>query len=132
MIATIESIIDAYQIKYGQPTDPSQQELLDCVSAVLKTKYPLYILNLPCYQQQAFPSQYFDWIVQNGGIDTESSYPYTGNPGPCKPTNQYAAQLSGYTTIEVTPPNSPSLAASLCLLQHTNYISYIRMVTRQN
>lgn len=67
----------------------------------------LLLLSLS-FLQGAFPPTYYEWIIKQGGIDTESSYPYNGEPGACKPTNQYAAQLTGYVNVEVCLRNHPN------------------------
>jgi hypothetical protein len=51
----------------------SEQELVDCDST-----------NEGC--DGGYMDYAFEWVVSNGGIDTESDYPYTGVDGTCNTT----------------------------------------------
>lgn len=51
----------------------SEQELVDCDST-----------NYGC--DGGYMDYAFEWIISNGGIDTEADYPYTGVDGTCNTT----------------------------------------------
>lgn len=59
----------AYALKYGKLMSFSEQELVDCSN--FKNGGP----NMGCNGGQI--SQTMDWIGKNGGLCTESDYPYT-------------------------------------------------------
>ena len=42
------------------------------------------------------PSQAFEYIKSNGGLDTEEAYPYTGEDGTCK----YSAENVGVQVLD--------------------------------
>ncbi|KAF2904126.1 hypothetical protein ILUMI_02049 [Ignelater luminosus] len=69
-------------IKTGTLTSLSEQNLVDCSKSVG---------NDGC--NGGWPSKTFDFIQQNGGIDTEASYPYEAKDGKCR----YNPQNSGGT-----------------------------------
>lgn len=48
----------------------SEQELVDCVEK-----------SRGCYN--GWHDQSYEWVVQNGGINTEADYPYTAEDGIC-------------------------------------------------
>jgi len=41
----------------------------------------------------------FQWIIQNGGITDEKSYPYTARDGQCKKTVTSVAKISGFKDV---------------------------------
>ncbi|KAF2904124.1 hypothetical protein ILUMI_02047, partial [Ignelater luminosus] len=69
-------------IKTGTLTSLSEQNLVDCSGSAG---------NGGC--RGGWPSHAFNYIQQNGGIDTEASYPYEAKDGECR----YNAQNSGGT-----------------------------------
>lgn len=61
----------AYFMKTGRLIELSKQNLLDCVQPEKNQCYPASFRDA------------YDYIIKNGGIETESSYPYTGEKGKC-------------------------------------------------
>uniref|UniRef100_A0A6B2LJC7 Peptidase C1A papain C-terminal domain-containing protein n=1 Tax=Arcella intermedia TaxID=1963864 RepID=A0A6B2LJC7_9EUKA len=68
-IAATESMESSTAIKTGRSVALSIQNLIDCTD--------------PSMQSLGAD---FEYVLQNGGIDTEASYPSTGTRGPCKYT----------------------------------------------
>ena len=61
-------------ISTGELISLSEQELLDCDKT-----------NDGC--DGGYMDYAFGWVINNGGIDTEANYPYTGVDGTCNSTN---------------------------------------------
>jgi hypothetical protein len=55
----------------------------------------------------------FQWIIKNGGIASESAYPYTARDGQCKRTAPNVAKISGFK--DVPQGNEDELMAALQL-----------------
>ncbi|KAG9446112.1 hypothetical protein H6P81_012240 [Aristolochia fimbriata] len=95
-VAAVEGIT---QLKTGKLLSLSEQELIDCD-----------VDNLGCgggYMDDAF-----QFIKKNGGVSSESDYPYTGTDQYCNKSKLKAHQavINGYENV---PPNSEeSLAAA--------------------
>uniref|UniRef100_A0A5B6ZEN8 Putative low-temperature-induced cysteine proteinase-like n=1 Tax=Davidia involucrata TaxID=16924 RepID=A0A5B6ZEN8_DAVIN len=67
----------------------SEQELVDCDKT-----------NDGC--EGGYMDYAFEWVVSNGGIDTESDYPYTGVDGTCNTAKEEikAVTIDGYEDID--------------------------------
>ena len=39
----------------------------------------------------------FEWVINNGGIDTETDYSYTGEDGTCNATKVSCISISKFT-----------------------------------
>lgn len=83
----------------------SEEELVQCSSSAG---------NQGC--NGGLMDQAFDWVVQNGGITSESNYPYTsggGVTGTCKNAKlkQYTAHVSGHKDL---PTSESQMAAWMC------------------
>ncbi|XWS18507.1 hypothetical protein CRYUN_Cryun32bG0049900 [Craigia yunnanensis] len=67
----------------------SEQELVDCDST-----------NYGC--DGGYMDYAFEWVINNGGIDTETDYPYTGVDGTCNVTKEETKVVSidGYQDVE--------------------------------
>ncbi|KAJ3693987.1 hypothetical protein LUZ60_009467 [Juncus effusus] len=84
-VAAIEGI---NKIKYGTLHSLSEQELVDCVTD-----------SFGC--EGGYEDSAFAWVQQNGGITTETDYPYTAQNGTCNTTKigNYAANITGYNYV---------------------------------
>lgn len=84
-------------ISTGDLISLSEQELVDCDST-----------NEGC--DGGYMDYAFEWVIQNGGIDTEADYPYTGEDGTCNTTKEgyKVVTIDGYTDVAETD------AAVLC------------------
>ncbi|XP_010261858.1 PREDICTED: thiol protease aleurain-like [Nelumbo nucifera] len=71
--STTGALEAAYTQAFGKSISLSEQQLVDCARA---------FNNFGC--NGGLPSQAFEYIKYNGGLDTEEAYPYTGKDGVCK------------------------------------------------
>lgn len=70
--STTGALEAAYTQKHGKPANFSEQQLVDCAWA---------FNNMGC--GGGLPSQAYEYVLYNGGIDTEAAYPYVGVNGEC-------------------------------------------------
>ncbi|XP_078150063.1 senescence-specific cysteine protease SAG39-like [Carex rostrata] len=84
-VAVIESIV---KIKTGQLMSLSEQEVLDCTG------------KGSC--QGGNMEEAYKFVIRNGGLTTESNYPYTKKQGLCnsKRMSASAATISGYQMVQ--------------------------------
>ena len=80
MCSTTGALEAAYAQAYGKNISLSEQQLVDCAGA---------FNNFGC--NGGLPSQAFEYIKYNGGLETEEAYPYTGKDGVCKFTVENVA-----------------------------------------
>ncbi|KAH7568774.1 hypothetical protein JRO89_XS06G0048300 [Xanthoceras sorbifolium] len=73
----------------GHLVSLSEQELVDCDTT-----------NDGC--DGGYMDYAFEWVINNGGIDKESDYPYTGLDGYCNTTKEEtkAASIDGYEDVD--------------------------------
>ncbi|XP_050217052.1 thiol protease aleurain-like [Mercurialis annua] len=71
--STTGSLEAAYHQAFGKEISLSEQQLVDCAGA---------FNNFGC--KGGLPSQAFEYIKYNGGLETEAAYPYIGNDSTCK------------------------------------------------
>ncbi|EOY30251.1 Cysteine proteinases superfamily protein [Theobroma cacao] len=71
--STTGALEAAYHQAFGKGISLSEQQLVDCAGA---------FNNFGC--NGGLPSQAFEYIKYNGGLDTEEAYPYTAKNGECK------------------------------------------------
>ncbi|KAJ3696643.1 hypothetical protein LUZ61_000348 [Rhynchospora tenuis] len=84
----VAAIEGAVKIKKGYLLSLSEQELVDCVST--------------CYKcRGGWPTKAFQWVINNGGIATESYYPYSATNGTCNSNgaSYHAASIKGYVNV---------------------------------
>jgi len=84
----------AYKIKTGSLTSLSEQNLVDCDTT-----------DSAC--NGGWMDNAFAWAKKNGGLCTESAYPYTGKKGTCKTScgTKYAAP-TGYVDVNKNDANA--------------------------
>ncbi|KAL0410415.1 UNVERIFIED_CONTAM: Cysteine proteinase 3 [Sesamum latifolium] len=71
--STTGALEAAYAQAFGKGISLSEQQLVDCAGA---------FNNFGCHG--GLPSQAFEYIKYNGGLETEAAYPYTAKNGVCK------------------------------------------------
>ncbi|XP_022987485.1 thiol protease aleurain-like [Cucurbita maxima] len=71
--STTGALEAAYAQAFGKGISLSEQQLVDCAGA---------FNNFGC--NGGLPSQAFEYIKYNGGLETEEAYPYTGKDGKCE------------------------------------------------
>ncbi|CAO2842029.1 unnamed protein product [Amaranthus hypochondriacus] len=83
--STTGALEAAYAQAFRKNISLSEQQLVDCAQA---------FKNNGC--NGGLPSQAFEYIKYNGGLDTEEAYPYTGVDGKCK----FSAQNVGVQVLD--------------------------------
>ncbi|ESQ37479.1 hypothetical protein EUTSA_v10002588mg [Eutrema salsugineum] len=71
--STTGALEAAYHQAFGKEISLSEQQLVDCAGT---------FNNFGCHG--GLPSQAFEYIRYNGGIDTEEAYPYIGKDSSCR------------------------------------------------
>ena len=85
LCSTTGALEAAYHQAFGKGISLSEQQLVDCAGA---------FNNFGC--NGGLPSQAFEYIKSNGGLDTEEAYPYTGKDGTCK----YSSENIGVQVLD--------------------------------
>ncbi|KAJ3695967.1 hypothetical protein LUZ60_001344 [Juncus effusus] len=88
--STIAAVEGINEIKTGKLVSLSEQELVDCDTT-----------DEGC--NGGLMDYAFEFIINNGGIDTEADYPYTGTDGTCSSSKKkkYAATIDSYEDVTV-------------------------------
>ena len=98
-----------YKIKNNKLVSFSEQELVDC--STIKNGGP----NMGCNGGNMQPT--FDWIGKNGGICSESSYPYisgsTKTAGTCQHTCQLVSGSRVVSSVAVRPKSDADMINAL-------------------
>lgn len=97
--STTGSIEGINAITSGNLISLSEQQLVDC-----STEYG----NQGC--NGGMPIWAYQYVIDNGGICSESSYPYTGQDGSCQKCNP-VVEISGY--VNVTANSGDALKTAL-------------------
>lgn len=97
--STTGALEAAYTQATGKTVILSEQQLVDCAGA---------FNNFGC--SGGLPSQAFEYIKYNGGLDTEEAYPYKAKDGVCK----YDATNVG---VKVVDSVNISLVTSVSLIR---------------
>ncbi|KAK7344728.1 hypothetical protein VNO77_14703 [Canavalia gladiata] len=87
--STVAAVEGINQIVTGDLISLSEQELVDCDRG----------FNMGC--NGGLMDYAFDFIIQNGGIDTEKDYPYLGRDNTCDPNrkNSRVVTIDGYEDV---------------------------------
>uniref|UniRef100_A0A0D6R7U7 Peptidase C1A papain C-terminal domain-containing protein n=1 Tax=Araucaria cunninghamii TaxID=56994 RepID=A0A0D6R7U7_ARACU len=89
--STTGALEAAYTQATGKTVSLSEQQLVDCAGA---------FNNFGC--SGGLPSQAFEYIKYNGGLDTEETYPYTAKDGVCKyDVNNVGAKVADAVNISL-------------------------------
>ncbi|CAK9315781.1 unnamed protein product [Citrullus colocynthis] len=93
--STVAAVEGINQITTGELISLSEQELVDCDKSY----------NMGC--NGGLMDYAFQFIIDNGGIDTDEDYPYKGHDGACDPNRRNAkvVTIDGYEDV---PENDES------------------------
>jgi len=94
--SAIGAVEGVHQISSKQLVSLSEQQLVDCSRAQG---------NQGC--RGGLIDYAFEYIIQNGGVETEAAYPYTARDGTCQAKGPYAATISSY--VDVASMNEKAL-----------------------
>jgi len=64
--------------------------------------------------QGGWPSQAMQWVISEGGLDTEASYPYKAVQGPCASANGTIGAT--ITSVVAVPPNEHIMYQKLSIM----------------
>lgn len=89
--ATVASIEGVHQIKTGRLVSLSEQEIVDCDRGGN---------DHGC--RGGYPRSAMEWVTRNGGLTTESDYPYVGSQRQCMSgkLGHHAARIRGYQAVQ--------------------------------
>lgn len=94
--AAIGALEGALMRKYSKQQDLSEQQIIDCSRSRV---------NDGC--GGGLVTETFEYIIRNGGINSQSDYPYTGRVGTCK---YNSTRIAGYITSYTVLPDGDEKA----------------------
>lgn len=103
--STTGALEAAYTQAFNKSISLSEQQLVDCAQP---------FNNFGC--NGGLPSQAFEYIKYNGGLDTEEAYPYTGVDGKCK----FSAENIGVEvkdSVNITQDNEKELQDAVAFVR---------------
>jgi C1A family cysteine protease len=98
--STTGSVEGAWVVAGNPLVSLSEQQLVDCAGSAG---------NQGC--NGGLMDNAFNWIIQNGGICSESDYPYSGEDGSCQTSCKPAATISSF--VDVTSGDENALLQAL-------------------
>ncbi|KAF7837943.1 thiol protease aleurain-like [Senna tora] len=103
--STTGALEAAHAQAFGKNISLSEQQLVDCAAA---------FNNFGC--NGGLPSQAFEYVKYNGGLETEQSYPYTAEDGACKfsPSN---VAIQVHDSINITLGAEDELKHAVALVR---------------
>lgn len=107
--STTGALEGAYELKYGNLVSFSEQQIVDC--STLKNNGP----NLGCNGGQIALSA--EWVGKNGGLCTESGYPYvsgtTKSAGTCQKSCSLVSGSKVTSSVAVTANSDTAMMTAL-------------------
>eukprot|EP00246_Nothoceros_aenigmaticus_P005098 TRINITY_DN16945_c0_g1_i1.p1 TRINITY_DN16945_c0_g1~~TRINITY_DN16945_c0_g1_i1.p1 ORF type:complete len:365 (-),score=42.83 TRINITY_DN16945_c0_g1_i1:273-1367(-) len=105
--STTGAVEGAHKISTGKLLSLSEQQLVDCDHTC--DPVDKYACNAGC--NGGLMTSAYEYVIQAGGLELESEYPYTGIAGKCQfSSNKVAAQVASFTTISL---DEDQIAANL-------------------
>ena len=103
--STTGSIEGANFVVNGQLLSLSEQELIDCDRSGNDRGCSGGLMDYA-----------YEWIISNGGIDTEKDYPYTGTDTVCDNTKEHTVAVA-VSSFEDVPPNNEAALKKAVTMQ---------------
>jgi len=104
--STTGAIEGANFLATGELTSLSEQQLVDCDHECDPASPEA--CDAGC--NGGLPANAMDWVVKNGGLDTEAAYPYTAVGGACKAKGKPVSTISNFSFVST---DETQIAAAL-------------------